>query len=92
VKIIVLSHALKHGLSEKEVAYAWQSPILCRKRQSKDEPPRWIAIGTLPDGRMAELVAVEDITGTWHVFHAMTPPTKKFIKELGLKGEKRKYD
>lgn len=81
---IVLSNALKHGLTEKEVAYAWKSPLRCRRRASKDEPPRWIAIGVLPDGRMAELVAVEDSFGNWVVFHANTPPTKKFIRELEL--------
>lgn len=38
----------------------------------------------LPDGRMAELVALEDSQGRWHVFHAMVPPTKKFKRELGM--------
>lgn len=47
-----------------------------------DDPPLWISIGVLPDGRMAELVGFLDVSGTWCVFHAMTPPTKKFMKEL----------
>jgi len=84
----VLPHALKHGLTEREVTYAWLNTIRCRQRKSKDEPPRWIAIGTLPDGRLAELVAFEDSEGNWCVFHAMVPPTEKFIKELELKGGK----
>jgi len=86
MKTQVLSCALKHGLSESDVIYAWESPIRCRQRQSKDEPPRWIAIGILPDGRMAELVAFESLAGEWCVFHAKVPPTTKFINELGLKG------
>lgn len=84
MKIIILPHALKHGLSENDIAYAWQSPISCRRRQSKDEPPRWIAVGILPDGRFVELVAIEDLNGTWRILHAMAPPTKKFLKELEL--------
>lgn len=84
--VVVLPHALKHGLTEEEVTYAWNCPIRCRQRQSNDEPPRWIAIGCLPDGRFAELVAFQDAGGTWVVFHAMTPPTKKFKKELGMRG------
>jgi uncharacterized DUF497 family protein len=82
--VIVFQNALKHGLTEKEVAYAWNSPIRCRQRLSDDEPTRWIAIGMLPDGRMTELVAFQDTKGNWNVYHALTPPTKKFIKELGL--------
>ena len=86
MKIVILPHALRHGLSENEIAYAWASPIRCRQRQSKDEPPRWIAIGTLPNGRMVEMVAFENSAGEWCVFHAKTPPTAKFVAELGLKG------
>jgi hypothetical protein len=88
MKVLVLPHALRHGLGEEEIIYAWNSLIRCRQRQSKDEPPRWIAIGTLPDGRTVEMVAFESLAGEWCVFHALTPPTVKFIKELGLKGGK----
>ncbi|MDR1713495.1 MAG: hypothetical protein LBR39_05020 [Coriobacteriales bacterium] len=81
---IVHPNALKHGLSEEEVVYAWETPLRCRQRQSDDEPLRWIAAGVLPDGRIAELVAVFGKSGDWLVFHAKTPPTKKFLKELGF--------
>lgn len=90
MNVFALPHALKHGLSESDVAYAWKSPIRCRQRAGKDEPPRWIAIGLLPDGRLAELVAIQTIEGDWYVYHAMTPPTKKFLKELEINdGRKR---
>lgn len=77
-------HALKHGLTAEEVKYAWENPIACRARKGEDDPPIYIAIGVLPDGRMAELVGLETDRGTWLVFHAMVPPTKKFLKELGM--------
>jgi hypothetical protein len=83
-EVVVDPHALKHGLSEEEVRYAWDTPIACRQRSGELDPPTWIAIGVLPDGRMAELVALEDNLGRWHVFHAMVPPTKKFLKELEM--------
>ena len=83
--IKVLPSALRHGLSETAISYAWESLVRCRQRQSNEEPPRWIAIGILPDGRIAELVAFESLTGEWYIFHAMTPPTAKFINELGLR-------
>jgi hypothetical protein len=84
LETIVLENALKHGISEEDVGYAWNSPLRCRQRQSNDEPARWIAIGLLPNGESAELVAFQDENGDWNVYHAMTPPTKKFIKELEL--------
>ncbi|GEM_PF-498677 len=83
-EVVVDPHALKHGLSEEEVRHAWCTPIACRQRGGECDPPTWVAIGVLPDGRMAELVALEDSQGRWHVFHAMVPPTKKFRWELGM--------
>ena len=79
----VHKNALKHGLSGEEVAYAWENPIRCRQRHGTDDPPLWIAVGTLPDGSFAELIGFMDIDGAWCVFHAMVPPTKKFKRELG---------
>lgn len=79
------AHTLKHGLTEDEIRQAWDTPIACRQRNREDDPPIWIAIGVLPDGRMAELIALENSSGQWVVLHAMTPPTKKFMRELGMR-------
>ncbi|MDD7465262.1 MAG: hypothetical protein PUK59_03375 [Actinomycetaceae bacterium] len=84
--IVIEPHALKHGLSANEVTYAWETLLECRMRLDERFPPRWIGLGVLPDGRLTQLVATEGADGVWHVFHAMTPPTKVFLKELGLKG------
>ncbi|MEG0476826.1 MAG: hypothetical protein RR572_04045 [Raoultibacter sp.] len=86
MSVRVLLHALKHGLSEEEIEYAWENPLRCRQRNGADDPALWIAIGTLPDGKLAELIAFQDEQGQWCVFHAMVPPTKKFIRELELGG------
>lgn len=51
-------NAKKH-LTEKQVLSAWLAVTECIRRESEDEPPRWLAIGWLPDGRSVELVAVE---------------------------------
>ena len=79
----VHGNALKHGLTSEEVAYAWENPIRCRQRNGTDDPPLWISVGSLPDGRFAELIGFMDIDGVWCVFHAMVPPTKKF-KRAGM--------
>ncbi len=80
----VHSHALKHGLKSEDIAFAWENPIKCRQRNGADDPPIWISIGLLPNGQLAELVAFIDDAGIWCVFHAMTPPTKKFKRELQI--------
>ena len=55
-------NAKKH-LTEKQVLSAWLAVTECIRREPKDEPPRWLAIGWLPDGRSVELVAVELVRG-----------------------------
>lgn len=87
----VLDHATRHGLSRAEVEYAWRNPLRCRQRHGTDDPPYWISIGNLPSGHLAELVAFMDRDGDWCVFHAMTPPTKKFLKELQLETRRKRH-
>lgn len=86
--VVVEDHALKHGLSVDDVIYAWETLVECRMRAGGTFPPRWIGLGILPDGRVTQLVATEDSLGVWHVFHAMTPPTKAFLKELRIDSRK----
>lgn len=73
-------NAKKH-LTEKQVLSAWLAVTECIRRESEDEPPRWLAIGWLPDGRSVELVAVELIRG-WLIIHVLSPVQKKFWQEI----------
>lgn len=73
-------NALKH-LSREEVLQAWGAVTKSIKRESDDEPPRWISIGWLPDGRSVELVSVETVAG-WLVIHALSPVQPKFAREM----------
>lgn len=82
--IYVKKHALKHGLTEREIVYAWGTLIASQMRVGGGDPPQWVGLGDLPDGRLAQLVAVEDSKGNWYVFHALTPPTTRVLKELGI--------
>lgn len=66
---------------KKQVLGAWLAVAECIRRESEDEPPRWLAIGWLPDGRSVELVAVELIRG-WLIIHALSPVQKKFWQEI----------
>lgn len=73
-------NALKH-LSRTEVLSAWGNVVKCIQRASDDEPPRWLCVGWLPDGRSVELVAVETIFG-WLIIHANSPIQPKFAREI----------
>ena len=73
-------NALKH-LSRGEVLQAWGSVTQSIMRQSPQEPPRWLMVGWLADGRDVELIAVETVFG-WLVIHAMAPVQRKFAREI----------
>lgn len=71
-------NALKH-LTCDEVLSAWGNVVKSIQRASDDEPPRWLCVGWLPDGRSVELIAVETIFG-WLIIHAMSPVQPKFAQ------------
>ena len=73
-------NALKH-LSREQVEHAWSSVTKCIQRASRDEPPRWLAIGWLPNGASVELIAVETIDG-WLIIHANSPVQPEFSREI----------
>lgn len=73
-------NALKH-LGEDEVLEAWAGVSKCIRRESPQEPPRWLAVGWLRDGRDVELVAVETTEG-WLIIHAKHPVEPKFANEI----------
>ena len=71
-------NAKKH-LTEKQVLSAWLAVTECIRRESKDEPPRWLAIGWLPDGRRA----CRGRACPWGlIIHALSPVQKKFWQEI----------
>ena len=73
-------NARKH-LTEGQVRLAWSAVTECIRREAPDEPPRWLAIGWLPDGRSVEIIAVELDSG-WLIIHAMSPVQKRFALEI----------
>lgn len=75
-------HALKHGLTEQKVRYAWEHFVVLQTRK----PPRHdqvAAIGVDSQGRLVQLVAVRNGNEVL-IFHAMRNPTKQFLAELRL--------
>ena len=73
-------NATKH-MSADEVMQAWDAVVKSVRRETDDEPPRWLMVGWLANGESIELVAVETVDG-WLVIHANSPVQKKFAQEI----------
>lgn len=70
-------------LSPDDVIAAWNTAIVSAPRLLQD-PDQYVAIGFDGSGRLVEMAAVRTVDGDWLVFHAMTPPTDRTFKELGI--------
>lgn len=73
-------NALKH-LTREEVLQAWWSITKSIRRESDDEPPRWLSLGWLPCGESVELISVETASG-WLIIHAFCPVRPNFAREI----------
>lgn len=70
-------------LSRDDVLSAWENMLSYLPRLESD-PTRYVAVGSDSRGRLIEMVAQKGCNGTWIIFHAMTPPSRKTLVELKL--------
>ena len=84
-ELIIDEHALKHGLGPEDIEHAWRNFVAKTYRGAPNEGEA-IAVGCDGRGRFLEMVAATRLFGTV-VFHAMTPPTRKAMRELGMEEE-----
>jgi hypothetical protein len=70
-------------LTCSDVATAWREAFVVQERCG-DSACKWVALGCDPRGRMLEMLAVELQDGRTLIYHAFTPPTRKFLNEIGL--------
>lgn len=77
-------HALKHGLCEKDIAHAWNNALACARRDRDDGKTDYLVAGVDQSGRVVEIAARSAGWQEFIAFHAMTPPTKRFLHELGV--------
>jgi hypothetical protein len=81
--VFVHPHALKHGLSEEEVAYAWENFVKSQQREAPDEG-QCVRVGYGRSTPSAiQMVGVEKPFGTL-IVHAMAPPQARVLDELGI--------
>ena len=68
-------------VSDADVMSAMRSMIRYKQRESGE----WIAVGTDSRSRLVELVYIYDADDDYFlVYHGMTPPSGKTLRELGL--------
>lgn len=68
-------------VTEKDVRDAMRGMIRYKQRESGE----WLAIGLDERSRLIELVyQYDEAEDFFFVFHGMTPPTGKTLRELGL--------
>ena len=70
-------------LSCSDVAIAWLDAFVLQERLG-DGACKWVALGCDSKGRVLEMLAVELEDCRTLVYHAFTPPTRKFLNELGM--------
>lgn len=80
--IYIHPHALKHGLAERDICYAWENFVRKQHRKSPEED-KVLTVGYDTFGRLIQMVGRDTELGVL-VYHAMTPPTKNVLRELGL--------
>ena len=78
-------HELHPELEPDDARSAWEGAIAYAVR-SDSRPFEYIAIGFDATGRSIEMVGRRTSDGVWIIWHALTPPTRKALRELGLGG------
>ncbi len=77
------SHAYKHHISERDIRHAWRNGFAWGRRDRAGGGIDYLVVGQDTRGRLIEILARLTPKG-YVAFHALTPPTKKTLLELGL--------
>lgn len=83
--IAIHPHALKHGLTETDITCAWNSAFAWFRRDLENGGIDYVLVGLDGRNRLMELIAryCSEQDG-YIIFHALVPPTRKMLKEIGI--------
>ena len=82
-EVYVHKHALKHGLDEEEIVYAWSNFVRSQQRQTPKED-QIVRIGYgRKTSQAIQMIGILAPHGTL-IIHAMCPVQESIKKELGL--------
>lgn len=88
IEIYVHPHALKHGLSEDEIKFAWSNYVRSQPRSAPNEDHE-VRIGFgKKTPRAIQMIGVVKDYGVL-IYHAMTPPQSSVESELRLNGGRK---
>jgi hypothetical protein len=80
-------------LKDTDIFSAWENALVVIERSGVPLPDViLVAIGTDSNDRLIEMVGAIKESGVIHIFHAMTPPSRKTLQEVGLTGKRRAYE
>ena len=83
MNVICEKSALKHGLTEEEIATAFEQSVKFKNRDSnRNGAFVRMVIGVLPNGKTCELIGFFSTMDEFVVFHALSPARKSFISEV----------
>ena len=72
-------------INESDVKIAWKNaPIIIERSGGSLPSAVLVAVGFDARSRLIEMVGAVNRDGVVHIFHAMTPPSKRTLRELGL--------
>jgi len=70
---------------ESDVRSAWRNALIVIERSGQDLPDTiLVAIGADENNRLIEMVGSVKEDGVVLIYHAMTPPSKKTLEEVGI--------
>lgn len=86
--VFVHPYALKHGIPEDEILFAWSNFVKSQQRSSPYEE-QCVRVGYgYKTPHAIQMIGVIKPLGTL-IIHAMTPPQDKVLCELGISRRKR---
>ena len=89
VELLIMTRALKHGLTEGQIEHAWRNAVdFIRIDSDTNEGYDIKAIGFDASGRGIEISARAKSFGMI-VYHANTPPSARALREFGIEREDR---
>ena len=74
---------LRPDLTEEDVLSAWKN-ILSSFTRTWTGQRECVAVGVDNNGRLIEMIALRTENGSMLIYHALTPPTKKVLKEMRM--------
>lgn len=71
------------NLPEEGVKHAWRNAFVLLDRHGGPSGT-YIALGVDENGRVLEMIGATLLGGQLMIYHALTPPTRDFLRETGL--------